>query len=125
VRGKTIAVLGLTFKPETDDMRDAASIPIVHRLASNGARIRAFDPEGMEQAKPLLPGSVTYCKDAREAMADADATVLLTAWNDFRALSPAAMKEIMRGDVLVDMWNVYDPIAIRQAGLKYHSIGRG
>jgi UDPglucose 6-dehydrogenase len=124
VRGKTIAVLGLTFKPETDDMRDAASIPIVHRLASDGARIRAFDPEGMDQAKPLLPETVTYCKDARETMQDADALILLTAWNDFRALSPGLLLEKMKGRVVIDMWNVYDPIAMRQAGLSYHSIGR-
>jgi UDPglucose 6-dehydrogenase len=124
VRGKTIAVLGLTFKPETDDMRDAASIPIIHRLTGDGARIRAFDPEGMGQAKPLLPDSVTYCKDARDAMQEADAMVLLTAWNDFRALSPGLLLEAMKGRVIVDMWNVYDPVAMRQAGLSYHSVGR-
>ena len=124
VRGKTIAVLGLTFKPETDDMRDAAAIPIIHRLAADGARIRAFDPEGMDQARKLLPESVTYCADARDAMQGADAMVLLTAWNDFRALSPAMLKGTMQGSVVIDMWNVYDPIAMRQAGLAYHSVGR-
>src|SRR6185437_1013569 len=74
VRGKVIAVLGLTFKPETDDMRESGSIPIIHRLVSDGARIRAFDPAGMDQARPVLPASVIYCGNAREAMEGADAT---------------------------------------------------
>ena len=87
VRGKTIAVLGLTFKPETDDMRDAPSLPIVARLVEDGARIRAFDPEGMEQAGPLLPEGITYCRDALDAAQGADALVLITEWNEFRALA--------------------------------------
>jgi len=124
VRGKTIAVLGLTFKPETDDMRDSPSISIIARLAGDGATIRAFDPEGMEQARPMLPGSVVYCRDAPDAVAGADALVLITEWNEFRALSPVKLRDAMRGRVLVDLRNVYDPIAMRQAGFDYHSIGR-
>src|ERR1051326_5578947 len=93
VRGKTIAVLGLTFKPETDDMRDSPSLPIVSRLAGDGAAIRAFDPEGMEQARPLLPESVTYCRDAMDAAAGADGRVLVTEWNEFPALSPARLHD--------------------------------
>src|SRR5580692_6959513 len=88
VRGKTIALLGLTFKPETDDMRDAPSLSIVARLVGDGARIRAFDPEGMQQAEPLLPEGITYCRDAFDAARGADALVLITEWNEFRALSP-------------------------------------
>jgi UDPglucose 6-dehydrogenase len=124
VRGKTIAVLGLTFKPETDDMRDAPSLSIVARLAGDGAVIRAFDPEGMQQAKPMLPNSVTYCRDAFDAAQGADALVVITEWNEFRALSPIRLREAMRGRVLVDLRNVYDPIAVRQAGFDYHCVGR-
>ena len=124
VRGKTIAVLGLTFKPETDDMRDAPSLSIVPRLVSDGARIRAFDPEGMDQARPLLPPDVEYCRDALDAASGADALVLVTEWNEFRALSPARLRDTMRGQVLVDLRNVYDPLAMRRAGFSYHGVGR-
>ncbi len=124
VRGKTLGVLGLTFKPETDDMRDAPSLPIIHRLVEEGALIRVFDPEGMEPASRLLPGSVTYCRDALETADQADAVVLITEWNEFRALSPARLASAMRGRVVVDLRNVFDPAAMRQAGLDYHGIGR-
>jgi UDPglucose 6-dehydrogenase len=124
VAGKTIAVLGLTFKPETDDMRDAASLVLVPRLAEAGATIRAFDPAGMAHAKPLLPGGVHYATSAPDAIAGADALVLLTEWNEFRALAPARLRGAMRGDVLVDLRNVYDPEAMRAAGFRYSSIGR-
>jgi UDPglucose 6-dehydrogenase len=124
VRGKTIGVLGLTFKPETDDMRDAPSLSILSRLAGDGAKLRAFDPEGMEQARPLLPESVTYCESALDAAAGADALVLITEWNEFRALAPQRLRAAMRGNVLVDLRNVYDPVAMRQAGFAYHGIGR-
>jgi UDPglucose 6-dehydrogenase len=124
VRGKTIAVLGLTFKPETDDMRDAPAISIVSRLVGDGALVRAFDPEGMEQAKRLLPENVTYCKNAMDAATGADALVLITEWNEFRALAPDRMAETMRGRILVDLRNVYDPVAMRDAGFEYHGVGR-
>jgi UDPglucose 6-dehydrogenase len=124
VRGKTIALLGLTFKPETDDMRDAPSLSIVARLVGDGARIRAFDPEGMQQAEPLLPEGITYCRDAFDAAKGADALVLITEWNEFRALSPTRLRETMRGRVLIDLRNVYDPVAMRQAGFDYHCVGR-
>jgi len=124
VRGKTVAVLGLTFKPETDDMRDAPSLSIVARLVGDGAKIRAFDPEGMQQARPVLPECVTYCRDAFDAARDADVLVLITEWNEFRALSPTRLRKTMRGRVLVDLRNVYDPIAMRQAGFEYHCVGR-
>jgi UDPglucose 6-dehydrogenase len=124
VRAKTIGVLGLTFKPETDDMRDSPSLSILSRLAGDGAIIRAFDPEGMDQARPLLPDSVHYCTDAMDAVSGADALVLITEWNEFRALAPTRLRDAMRGRVLVDLRNVYDPVAMRQAGFDYHSIGR-
>ncbi len=124
VRGKTIAILGLTFKPETDDMRDSPSLAIVSRLAGDGATIRAFDPEGMEQARPLLPDGIIYCRDALDAAAGADALVLITEWNEFRAIAPSRLRSAMAGDVLVDLRNVYDPAAMRAAGFNYHGIGR-
>ncbi len=124
VRGKRIAVLGLTFKPETDDMRDAPSLTIVPRLVEDGAIVAAYDPEGMEQAKPLLPGAVTWCRDAMEAAAGADALVLVTEWNEFRAISPAKLRATMAGDIVIDLRNVWDPVAMRQAGFRYSSIGR-
>jgi len=125
VRGKVIGVLGLTFKPETDDMRDSASLPVIARLMGDGASVRAFDPQGMEQARPLLPGGVVYCRDALDAAQGADALVVVTEWNQFRALSPAGLRAAMRGKVLVDLRNIYDPMAMTQVGFAYHSIGRG
>jgi len=124
VRGKTIGVLGLTFKPETDDMRDSPSLPIVSRLVEDGAVLRCYDPEGMAAARPLLPEAVQYCRDAMDAASGADVLVLITEWNEFRALAPAKLASTMRGRVVVDLRNVYDPVAMRQAGLAYHSIGR-
>jgi len=124
VAGKTVAVLGLTFKPETDDMRDAPSLAVVPRLVEAGARLRAFDPAGMENARALLPAAVEYAAGALEAARDADALVLLTEWNEFRALAPARLRAAMRGDVVLDLRNVWDPVAMREAGFRYHSIGR-
>jgi UDPglucose 6-dehydrogenase len=124
VRGKTIAVLGLTFKPETDDMRDAPSLPIIARLVEDGAILRAYDPEGMAAAGPLLPAAVEYCASALDAAQGADALVLVTEWNEFRALAPARLLQSMRGRVVVDLRNVFDPQAMRAAGLDYHGIGR-
>jgi len=124
VRGKTIAVLGLTFKPETDDMRDAPSVPIIARLIGDGAKVRAFDPEGMDQAVKVLPADVAYCQNALEAASGADALVLVTEWNEFRALAPERLAVAMRGRVIVDLRNVYEPGAMREAGFNYHCIGR-
>lgn len=125
VHGKTIAVLGLTFKPETDDMRDAPSIPVVSRLAEEGATIRAFDPVGMPHAKDLLPSSVQFCTDAYDAAAGADALVLITEWNEFRALSADRLAELMRGRLLMDLRNVFEPKVFIDAGFDYRGIGRG
>ncbi len=124
VRGKTVAIFGLTFKPETDDMRDAPSIPIVGRLAEDGALIRAFDPAGMEQARPMLPPNVTYCTDALDAAKGADLLVVATEWNEFRAIAPERLREAMRGDLVVDLRNMYEKASMAAAGFRYHSIGR-
>ncbi|WP_428396107.1 UDP-glucose dehydrogenase family protein [Lichenicoccus sp.] len=129
VRGKTIAILGLTFKPETDDMRDAPSVPIIHRLLENGANLRAFDPVGMEAARSCLPqglaeGRITWCTDAPDAARGSDAVILVTEWNEFRAIPPSRFKELMRGRIIIDLRNVYDPAAMADADMDYSSIGR-
>ncbi len=117
VRGLRIAVLGLAFKPETDDMREAPSLPLIQGLISRGARVTAFDPEAMASARAMLPESVIFARDAAEALTDADALVLITEWNEFRALAPARLKELMRGNVVVDLRNVFDPQALRMPDL--------
>jgi len=124
VRGKTIAILGLTFKPETDDMRDAPSIPILGRLVEDGATVRAFDPEGMDQARAHLPAGVMYCRDALDAASGADLLIVVTEWNEFRAIDPLRLREAMRGDLVIDLRNLYEPAAMRAAGFRYQSIGR-
>ena len=124
VRGKTVAIFGLTFKPETDDMRDAPSVPIVGRLAEDGALIRAFDPAGMDQARPMLPPAITYCRDALDAAAGADLLVVVTEWNEFRAIAPERLREAMRGDLIVDLRNMYERATMEAAGFRYQSIGR-
>jgi UDPglucose 6-dehydrogenase len=124
VRGKTIAVLGLAFKPETDDMRDAPSLPLILGLVSRGATIQAYDPEAMTAARPLLPAGVQLMPDAARTLTGADALVLITEWNEFRALAPSRLKELMRGSVIVDLRNVFDPGALRAAGFTYSGIGR-
>ena len=123
VEGKIVAALGLTFKPNTDDMRDAPSLAILPMLVQQGARVRAFDPEGMDEARPLLP-DVEFCRDAYDAMTGADAVVVLTEWNEFRALDPARMKKLLRHPVMVDLRNIYDPAAMQVAGIDYSCVGR-
>ncbi len=122
--GQVIAVLGLTFKPNTDDMREAPSLEIVPALQSAGAQLRVFDPQGMDEARKLLDG-LTWCDDSYHAMEGADAVVILTEWNQFRALDLARMKSIMRRPVIVDLRNVYEPAEMAAAGFDYLSIGRG
>jgi UDPglucose 6-dehydrogenase len=123
VAGKTLAVLGLTFKPNTDDMREAPSLVILPALENDGATIRAFDPEGMSAAKQLMPG-IHCCSDAYDAMDGADAVIILTEWNEFRSLNLQAMRERMRHPVVIDLRNVCNPADMTSAGFIYHSIGR-
>ncbi len=124
VNGKTIAVLGLTFKPNTDDMRDAPSLVIVPGLVQQGATIRAFDPAGMDEARRHLDG-VAWCGDAYAAVEGADAVVILTEWNAFRALDLARIKRLMAAPLMVDLRNVYEPDAMAEAGFRYVCVGRG
>jgi UDPglucose 6-dehydrogenase len=123
VEGKTIAVLGLTFKPNTDDMREAPSLDIVPALQGAGARVRAYDPVGLEAAKRLLDG-VVWCEGAYETMEGADALVIVTEWNAFRALDLARVKRLMKAPVMIDLRNIYDPEEMSAAGFRYASVGR-
>ena len=123
VKGKTIAVLGLTFKPNTDDMRDAISLVILPDLLGRGAAVRAFDPEGMEEAKELLDG-VAWCENPYDAAEGADALVIVTEWNEFRALDLSRIKSLMKTPVMVDLRNIYNPDEMAQAGFHYTCIGR-
>jgi UDPglucose 6-dehydrogenase len=122
-RGKTIALLGLTFKPNTDDMRDAPSISIVQALQDAGAHVRGYDPEGMEQARPMLPG-VQFCDDPYIAAEGADAVVLVTEWDVLRALDLKRLAATMAQPILVDLRNVYRPEDVANAGLRWHGVGR-
>ncbi len=124
VQGKTVAVLGLAFKPETDDMRDSPALDIIAGLVDAGATIRAYDPKAMDEAKPMLPAAVTFFTSANACLDNADAAVLVTEWNEFRALTPASFETAMAGNVIVDLRNVYEPEVMRAAGLRYSSIGR-
>lgn len=124
VKGKTIGILGLAFKPNTDDMRDSPSLDVVPALLDAGATIKAYDPEAMEEAAKLLDG-ITYCKDAFGALEGADAMVLLTEWNEFRGLNLKRVKESLKSPVIVDLRNVYEPSEMREKGFEYSCIGRG
>ena len=122
-RGKTVAVLGLTFKPNTDDMREAPSIPLITALHDMGARVRAYDPVGMQQARQILP-DVTYCDNPYACAKGADALVIVTEWEEFRALDFEQLKSVMAQPVMVDLRNIYRPEEIAKLGFRYLSIGR-
>jgi UDPglucose 6-dehydrogenase len=123
VEGKTIAVLGLTFKPNTDDMRESPALDIVPALIEKGARVRGYDPEGMEEAARLIQGMETS-ESAEAAMRGADAVVVLTEWNLFRALEPGAFKAAMAAPVVVDLRNLFSPADMKAAGIRYVCVGR-
>jgi UDPglucose 6-dehydrogenase len=123
LEGKTIAVLGLTFKPNTDDMRESPSLTILPALLEAGAKVKAYDPAGMEEARRLLP-RLEYGKDAYDAIAGADALVLLTEWNLFRNLNWSRIKSMMTGRVVLDLRNIYAPEKVRSEGFTYFSVGR-
>ena len=122
--GKRVGVLGLAFKPNTDDMREAPSLPLIEGLIARGAQVSAFDPVARRQAEPLLDG-VEFCANAEAVAEGADALVIVTEWDEFRALDLDRIAASMKGDVLVDLRNVYDPAEAQAAGLAYFGIGRG
>jgi UDPglucose 6-dehydrogenase len=124
VKGKTIAVLGLAFKPETDDMRDSPTIPLINGLQKEGATIRAYDPQAMENAGRMFR-DVVFCKDAYDAAEGADALVIATEWNEFRALKLERIRTQLKQPVIIDLRNVYDPRRMKAEGFTYVSVGRG
>ncbi|MDZ4869758.1 MAG: UDP-glucose/GDP-mannose dehydrogenase family protein [Alphaproteobacteria bacterium] len=123
VKGKTVAILGVTFKPNTDDMRDSPSLDIIPAIQQAGATVRAFDPEGMAEAEKLLPG-VKWTQNGYEAMTGADGVAILTEWNEFRALDFARTKALLKRPLMVDLRNIYTPREMLEAGFEYHSVGR-
>jgi UDPglucose 6-dehydrogenase len=123
VKNKTIAILGVTFKPNTDDMRDAPSLDIIPNLQAEGANINAYDPEGMNEAKVLL-NDVSWCEDAYKAMDRADAVAILTEWNEFRGLDLSRIKSLLRAPIVVDLRNIYNPEEMEDAGFAYFCVGR-
>jgi UDPglucose 6-dehydrogenase len=121
--GKTVAVLGLTFKPNTDDMRDAPSLSVIAALQDAGATVRAYDPEGFEQARPMLPG-VEFCENPYVAAEGADALVIVTEWDEFRALDLGRMAKTLNTPLLVDLRNIYPPAEAARAGLTLVGVGK-
>jgi len=122
--GKTLAVLGLSFKPETDDMRDAPALSILPKLIEHGATVHAHDPQAMAEAKALLPDSVRYFDEIYAALAGVDALVLMTEWNAYRGMDLDRIKHAMNGNVFIDLRNVYEPDSMREAGFDYTCVGR-
>ncbi len=123
LEGKKVAILGLTFKPNTDDMRDAPSIDIVPALRAAGATVSVYDPEGIEEAKKVI-SDVTWCENAYETMPDADVLVIITEWNEFRGLDLGRVKSLMKSPSMVDLRNIYNPAEMANAGFDYESVGR-
>jgi UDPglucose 6-dehydrogenase len=123
LHGRVVGLLGLAFKPNTDDMREAPSIDIARVLLAAGADVRAYDPAAVELARMLVP-DVEYVRDAYEVAAGADALVLVTEWNEFQRLDMARIKQLMRRPVIIDGRNIYDPAAMKEMGFTYRGIGR-
>ena len=123
LKGKTIAVLGLSFKPNTDDIRDAPSVPIIKTLLKEGAKIRAYDPVSMEEAEKIMP-EIKYCKDPYNTLKGADALIIMTEWNQFRNLELDKIKALLNSPFFFDLRNIYDPQRMREKGFQYYSVGR-
>jgi UDPglucose 6-dehydrogenase len=124
LRDRTISILGLTFKPNTDDMREAPSIPLITALQDMGAKVRAYDPAGMEQAKKVID-NITYCDNAYDCAKGGDALVIVTEWEQFRALDLERLKTAMAQPIMVDLRNAYNAAYVKQAGFTYYGIGKG
>lgn len=124
LKGKTLAVLGLAFKPNTDDVRESPAIAVIEDLAKQGAKIKAYDPAAVSTAKKLLPKEVRYAKDPYEAVRDANALVIMTEWNELRNLEMDRILKLMKEPYFFDFRNIYEPARMRKAGFKYYSVGR-
>jgi UDPglucose 6-dehydrogenase len=123
LKGKTIGVLGLSFKPETDDMRESPAIDIIETLVARGARVRAYDPVAMPEARHCLP-EIEYAEDEYAAIAGADALVIITEWNQFRALDMEKVKSLLKEPKIADLRNIYEPEDMRALGFEYVGVGR-
>lgn len=123
LKNKQIGILGLSFKPDTDDMRDAPSIPIINGLKKDGAKIKTYDPIAMENAKKIIKG-ITFCSNAYEAAEDSDILIIVTEWNEFKKLDLVKVKNLMKKPVILDGRNIYDPQEVRQLGFSYLGVGR-
>lgn len=124
LKDKTIGVLGITFKPNTDDIRDSPAIYVIKRLTQEGAQVRSYDPAGMEHARAVLDPSVSFCEDAYDVAAGCDALVIMTEWNQFRKLDLQRMKDTLKTPLIIDMRNIYDPHGMKAMGFRYISVGR-
>jgi UDPglucose 6-dehydrogenase len=124
LEGRVIAVLGLAFKPKTDDMREARSVELITGLVDGGVRVRAYDPVAMDNARRALPESVEYCPSSYEAAEGADAAVVVTEWNEFKLLNLERLRQVMRRPLVFDGRNIYEPERMRRLGFEYYSIGR-
>jgi UDPglucose 6-dehydrogenase len=124
LKGKTVAVLGLSFKPETDDMRESSSIPLVSALVEHGAKVKAFDPVAMDNAREILPDGVEYCEDSYDAADGADVLIIVTEWNQFRSLHMERIRSLLKRPVVIDLRNLYDPQRMKEQGFQYSSVGR-
>ncbi|HLB94765.1 MAG TPA: nucleotide sugar dehydrogenase, partial [Nitrospiria bacterium] len=124
LEGKTVGVLGLAFKPNTDDIRDSASVKIVQAIQKRGARVRAYDPVAMDSARKLMP-EIIYCEDVYETAKGSDALILITEWNQFRNLDLERIRKALRSPVFIDLRNVYEPQRMKDLGFQYIGVGRG
>ncbi|MFQ5480837.1 MAG: UDP-glucose dehydrogenase family protein [Thermodesulfobacteriota bacterium] len=122
--GKTVGVLGITFKPNTDDIRDSPAVYVIERLSEEGAAVRCYDPAGMDNAREVLDPAVEYCRDAYDTASHCDALVILTEWNQFRKLDIPRIKNILKSPLIIDMRNIYDPDGMKDLGIRYISVGR-
>jgi UDPglucose 6-dehydrogenase len=124
VKGRKLAVLGLAFKPETDDMRESPAIELIRELIAAGAEITAYDPAAMDEAKQIFSEHIHYEDSAQACLDGADGAIVVTEWNEFRALTPHLFADLMKGSILVDLRNIYEPEQMKAVGLNYQSIGR-
>ena len=124
IKNKKVSILGLAFKPETDDMRDSPALEIISELYLKGANIIAYDPAAMNEAKSFFQDKVVFAEDSENCIRGADVCVIITEWNEFRAISASKFSDLMNGNVVVDLRNIYSPDEMRGAGLNYSSIGR-
>ena len=121
---KDIAILGLSFKPETDDMRDSPSIDIIEELINLNANVFAYDPEAMHEARKIFSDKINYMPNAQDCITGKDILVVITEWNEFRALNPVEISKLMDGNIVIDLRNIYDPKSMQNANLKYFSLGK-